>query len=222
MTGNPHNPPKRPEQPLGLTVVVQAGGESRRMEQDKALLPFLGEPMIARVLARLAPIGDEMLVTTNHPEDYRFLGVPLFTDLAPGRGALGGLYTALRAANQPLVAVVACDMPFVNANLLAFQRDVLIQTGADIAVPHLEGGLEPFHAVYRRLTCLPHIEAALEADQWRVDAWFSKVKVEQIPEETILEWDPELLSFRNVNTPEELQAAIKLAQTQNDEQSGAN
>jgi molybdopterin-guanine dinucleotide biosynthesis protein A len=220
----PVNPNNRPQskQSLGLSVVIQAGGESRRMGQDKGLLPFLGKPMISRVMARLAPIAEEMLVTTNHPEDYNFLDVPLFPDLIPGRGALGGLYTALSAASQPLVAVVACDMPFINTDLLAYQRDLLIQAEADIAIPHLEGGLEPFHAVYRRLACLSHIEAALEADKWRVDAWFSNVKVVQISKETILEWDPELLSFRNVNTPEELQAAIQLARTQNGDQSGGN
>jgi molybdopterin-guanine dinucleotide biosynthesis protein A len=222
MSGNQYTPSSQSEQPPGLSVVIQAGGESRRMGQDKALLPFLGEPMISRVIARLAPIAEEMLVTTNHPEKYHFLNIPLFPDLIPGRGALGGLYTALTAASQPLVAVVACDMPFVKADLLAFQRDLLIQAEADIAVPHLEGGLEPFHAVYRRKVCLPHIEAALDANKWRVDAWFSKVKVVQISKEKIQELDPELLSFRNVNTPEDLQTAIQLAQTQNDDLSGKN
>jgi molybdopterin-guanine dinucleotide biosynthesis protein A len=220
MPENQNDQSPQSKQPLGLSVVIQAGGESRRMGQDKALLPFLGKPMISRMIARLAPIAGEMLVTTNDPEDYKFLDLPLFPDLTPGRGALGGLYTALSAASQPLVAVVACDMPFINAGLLALQRDLLIQAKADIAIPHLESGLEPFHAVYRRLACLPHIEAALQADKWRVDSWFSQVKTVRIPTEKILEWDPELLSFLNVNTPEELQAAIELARTQNDARSG--
>ena len=94
-----------------LTICVQAGGESSRMGQDKALMPFLGRPLIQRVTDRLAPIADEVIVTTNHPEDYRFLGLPLFPDLKPGRGALGGLYTALSSATCESVAVVACDMP---------------------------------------------------------------------------------------------------------------
>ena len=107
-----------------LTVVIQAGGESRRMGQDKALIPFLGDHLIQRVRGRVAPLADELLVTTNQPQGYRFLGLPLFPDLIPGRGALGGLYTALSAASQPLVAVVACDMPFVNAEMLAAGRDM--------------------------------------------------------------------------------------------------
>ncbi len=101
-----------------LTVVIQAGGESRRMGQDKALLPFLGKPLIQRVIERVASLADELLVTTNRPEAYQFLDLPLFPDVIPGRGALGGLYTALSAASQPLVAVVACDMPFASPALL--------------------------------------------------------------------------------------------------------
>ncbi|MFL7867205.1 MAG: molybdenum cofactor guanylyltransferase, partial [Anaerolineales bacterium] len=69
-----------------LTICVQAGGESRRMGRDKALMPFLGRPLIQRVVDRLSPIADEIIVTTNNPDDYRFLGLPLFPDLKPGRG----------------------------------------------------------------------------------------------------------------------------------------
>jgi molybdopterin-guanine dinucleotide biosynthesis protein A len=194
-----------------LTIAIQAGGESRRMGQDKGLVPFLGKPLIQRVIERLSPIADEIIITTNQPEAYRFLGLPLFTDLAPGRGALGGLYTALSGAGQPLVGVVACDMPFVCADLLAAQRAALIESGKDIAVPRLDGGLEPFHAVYRRQTCLPHIQAALEADKWRADAWFAKVGLCFFDQPELLSFDPDLLCFSNVNTPEELAAAEQLA-----------
>ncbi|MBN1148591.1 MAG: molybdenum cofactor guanylyltransferase [Anaerolineales bacterium] len=203
-----------------LTIVVQAGGESRRMGQDKALLPFLGKPLIARVIERLAPIADELFVTTNRPEGYRDLGVPLFADLVPGRGALGGLYTALSAASHPLVAVVACDMPFVNPDLLAYQAERLVQEQADISIPRLGEGLEPFHAVYRRQSCLPHAFDALQAGKWRADAWFERVKVHEIHKDELLRIDPGLLSFHNVNTPEDLQAAIRLAQALGDDQPG--
>ena len=194
-----------------LTVVIQAGGESRRMGQDKALLPFLGRPLIERVIERVKPLAVEMLVTTNRPEDYGFLGLPLVPDLLPGRGALGGLYTALQAAARPLVAIVACDMPFANPALFAAERDLLLTSEADIAIPFSGEGLEPFHAVYRRETCLPAIEAALEAGKWRVDSWFSEVNVHTLQAEEIRRYDPRLLCFRNVNTPEELGEAEQLA-----------
>ncbi|OGO33920.1 MAG: hypothetical protein A2W35_03785 [Chloroflexi bacterium RBG_16_57_11] len=194
-----------------LSIAIQAGGESRRMGQDKALMPFLGRPLILRVIDRLTPIADELIVTTNNPEAYRFLGLPLFTDLVPGRGALGGLYTALSSASQPLVAVVACDMPFVCTDLLDAMHKALLATNKDIAIPRPQGGLEPFHAVYRRDTCLPHIQAALEGDKWRVDAWFAKVGMYFFDQQELESFEPELLCFSNVNTPEELAAAEKLA-----------
>jgi len=194
-----------------LTLVIQAGGESRRMGQDKALMPFLGRPLIQRVLQRVNPLADEVLVTTNHPELYGFLNLPLLPDLIPGRGALGGLYTALQSASQPLVAIVACDMPFASQALFALERDILLATKADIAIAHSGNGLEPFHAVYRRATCLPPIEAALQAKKWRVDAWFSQVEMHILQPEEIRCIDPQLLCFRNVNTPEELKEAEQLA-----------
>jgi len=195
-----------------LTIAVQAGGESRRMGQDKGLVSFLGKPLITRVLERVASLADEIVVTTNRPEAYQFLELPLFPDRIPGRGALGGLYTALSAASQPLVLVIACDMPFVNPDLLAVERDLLLETQSDAVVPHIGDGVEPFHAVYRREACLPHIQAAIQADKWRADAWFSQAKITLIRKDQILEVDPQMLSFLNVNTPEELHAAEELAQ----------
>jgi molybdopterin-guanine dinucleotide biosynthesis protein A len=199
-----------------LTVVIQAGGESRRMGKDKALMPFLGQPMIARLIERVRPIAEEILVTTNQPEAYEFLGVPLAADVLPGSGALGGLYTALQAASQPLVAVVACDMPFASQELLAFQRDLLVHESVDVVLPATEQGMEPLHAVYRRDTCLPAVEAALQHGQRRMIAWFEHVKVRVLSEDEIAPFDPGRRAFMNVNTPEELLEAENLARMAED------
>jgi molybdopterin-guanine dinucleotide biosynthesis protein A len=172
----------------------------------------LGRPLIERVLERVRPLADEVLVTTNRPENYSFLGLPLFSDQIPGRGALGGLYTALYAAGHPLVAVVACDMPFVSASLLAAERELLELTGIDAVVPRTEGGSEPFHAVYRREACLPAVETVLKADKWRVDAWFELVRLRWLQPEEALAYDPLGRAFWNVNTPEEFRQAEVLAQ----------
>jgi len=194
-----------------LTLVIQAGGESRRMGMDKALVSFLGRTLIERVLGRVSHLADEVLVTTNKPESYAFLGLPLVADVTPGRGALGGLLTALHAAHQPLVAVVACDMPFVSAELLGFERDLLEREGYSAVIPRTEGGTEPFHAVYRREACLPAVEAAIQADKWRVDAWYAKADVRLLSPEETRPYDPRGLAFWNVNTPEELTEAEKMA-----------
>ncbi len=194
-----------------LTVVIQAGGGSRRMGQDKALIPFLGETLIARVLRRVSSMADETIVTTNHPEGYRFLGVPLASDVIPGRGALGGLYTALKVSRHPVVAIVACDMPFVSAALLAAGRDLLLETPADAVIPQTPNGLEPFHAVYRRETCLPMVEAALQTGQWRADAWYAAAQIHYLTPEETAPLDPNDLAFLNVNTPADLETALRLA-----------
>ena len=195
-----------------LTIAIQAGGESRRMGQNKALTPFLGRPLIERVYRRVLPVADEVLVTTNQVEGFEFLGVRLAADLLPGRGALGGLYTAIAAAAQPLVAVVACDMPFINPAVLAAERDLLLANDVDVVIPCSPEGLEPLHAVYRREVCLPAIAAALQEDKKRLISWFPAVRVFEFAAADVLQLDPNFYTFLNINTPDELSAAEVLAQ----------
>lgn len=194
-----------------LSVVIQAGGQSTRMGEDKALKLFLGRPLIQRVIDRLAPIADEVLVTTNQPVRFEFLALRLAPDLKPGRGALGGLYTALASAQHPHVAVVACDMPFASAPLLTASSELLDREAVDVVIAETSEGLEPLHAVYRRETCLPAIESAIEADQWRVISWFPKVKVRKLAPAEVARYDPEGLAFWNLNTPEEFLQAERRA-----------
>ena len=196
---------------LMLSLVIQAGGQSARMGEDKALKLFLGRPLIQRVIDRLAPIADEILVTTNCPDDYAFLGLRLIPDLVAGRGALGGLYTALASAAFPLVAVVACDMPFASASLLEAATRLLVEEEADVVIPKTEDGYEPFHAVYRRAACVPAIQSAIQADRWKVIAWFPSVKVRELTMGEMTRLDPSGLAFWNVNTPEEFAEAERLA-----------
>jgi len=196
-----------------LTICIQAGGQSSRMGEDKALKTFLGRPLIQRVVERLSPVADELIVTTNHPDDYAFLKLPLISDLKPGRGALGGLYTAIASASNPIVAVVACDMPFASATLLEAATRLMLEEGADVVIAKSDEGFEPLHTVYRRETCLPAIEAAIEADQWKVVAWFPQVKLRVLTSDEIKRYDPSGLAFWNVNTPEEFAKAEEIAKS---------
>lgn len=201
------------------------------MGEDKALKPFLGKPLIQRVIDRLAPLADEVIVTTNRPEDYVFLNTStlpptrytrgpcavavhrlrLVPDLKPGRGSLGGLHTAMAAAASPFVAVVACDMPFASAKLIESAYRLMVEEEADVVIARTDEGYEPFHAVYRRAACLPAIEASIEADQWKVIAWFPKVKVRTLTPEEVKSFDPSGLCFWNLNTPEEFAEAEEMA-----------
>lgn len=197
-----------------ITVVIQAGGQSARMGEDKALKPFLGRPLIQRVIERLIPIADEIIVTTNRPAEYAFLNLRLVPDLKPGRGALGGLYTAIASATHPLAAVVACDMPFASQMFFEGARRLMVEEEADVIIAKTDEGYEPFHALYRCKTCLPAIESAIDADQWKVISWFHQVKVRTLNPDEVISLDSLGLCFWNLNTPEEFLKAEKIASEQ--------
>lgn len=194
-----------------LTIVIQAGGQSSRMGQDKALMPFLGQPLIERQVARLRGLGAALLVVSNHPEQYAFLHLPMVSDHYPGAGPLGGLLTALEAVGTLQAAVVACDMPFLQARLIQAQSDLLQQEGADAVIPRSQEGPEPLHGVYRVATCLPAVRAAFEAGERKMIAWYPAVRVREMTMDEVAVWDPEFISFMNVNKPEEFQQAEQLA-----------
>ena len=195
-----------------LTLAIQAGGKSSRMGQDKALMPFRGVPLIQYVMGHLAPLADEIIVTTNNPDDYRFLNVPLYRDIRPDRGALGGLYTALSSAKGDQVAVVACDMPFASFQLFETASKLMVESGTDLVIPQTEHGYEPLHALYRREVCIPAIEAALDANQWKVISWFDQVRVRALTLEETAAFNSDGLTFWNLNTPEDFASAEKTFQ----------
>ncbi len=177
------------------------------MGRDKALIPLHGRPLVQRVLERLSSMADEVILSTNTPAAFSFLNVAALPDEEPGQGALGGLRTVLKAAAFPFVAAVACDMPFASPDLFKYELDLIQQAGADVVIPVSTDGLEPLHAVYRCETCLPAIESALQAGQYRMTDWLKEVKVEEVPPEVTARYDPEGLAFWNLNTPEEFQQA---------------
>ena len=181
------------------------------MGTDKGLVPFLGKPLIQRVIKRLQPLANDLLVTSNQPKNYRFLNLPVYPDLVRGAGALGGLYTALYYARHPLVVVVACDMPFASRELLAFELDMLEREDWDVLLPTSPQGLEPLHAIYRRETCLPRIKSALDEGERRLISWFPQVKVKALSLEETSHFDSKGLVFMNVNSREDLVKAESLA-----------
>jgi molybdopterin-guanine dinucleotide biosynthesis protein A len=194
-----------------LTLALLSGGRSERMGQDKALMPFQGQPLILRVLRRLESMADEVLLSTNHPEDYAFLNLPAHPDIQPDCGALGGLYTMLKAASNPMVAATACDMPFANPEIFLYEKELLSRSNADVVIPSTPDGLEPLHAVYRRETCLPVIHAAMQAGRYKLTGWLPEVRVRTVLPEEIARFDLQGLAFWNINTTEEFRQAEERA-----------
>lgn len=194
-----------------LTIVLQAGGESRRMGQSKATVSFLGEPLIWRGVNRLLPLADEFIITTNEPQNLEFLHdlvdlgkIRLVMDEYDQRGALRGVYTAINAASNEYVAIVACDMIFPSRNLISAELEALIEEGTDVAIPKTKYGYEPFHAVYKRSTCLPVIYEATERGEVKANSWLQEVKISEFDGKRIAHAEPRGGCFINVNTPEEL------------------
>jgi molybdopterin-guanine dinucleotide biosynthesis protein A len=194
-----------------LTVVLQAGGASTRMGEDKALLPFLGIPLIERLKDRFMNLGEELLVITNSPDDYGFLGLPLYQDLIPGRGSLGGLYTALSIAKHSHLGLIAADLPFASPKLLFALAQRLEESGADAVIPSTTQGLEPLHAVYQRDRCKSLVKDAIENDMWKMNSWHEIGKVLVVSPQETREISQSDHTFWNLNTPEDFDRAERMA-----------
>lgn len=195
-----------------LTVAVIAGGKSSRMGTDKSFVPLLGRPMIEHVLARVADLGQsETLLVTNRPADYAHLGLPMVTDVVPDKGSLGGIYTALYHSRSAYTLAVACDMPFLNSGLLRYMIGLHSETGGpyDVIVARVEDYPEALHAIYGK-ACLDPIRARIDADRLKIIGFYDQVRVRYLDPEEYSRFDPQGLSFRNVNTPDELKAAQQL------------
>jgi molybdopterin-guanine dinucleotide biosynthesis protein MobB len=194
-----------------VTLALQAGGESRRMGESKALVTFRGRPLIAHMVERLLPVADELIITTNEADKLAFLldefhdvGIRLVPDIYPQRGALAGFATAFEAASHPLVAVVVCDMALASAPLLAHEVELLHRTGADAVVPANRHGFEPMHAVYRRDTCCEVTRDLVEHGSMRIRDLLDSIEVQRLTPAEVRAIAPLGGHFANANTPEEL------------------
>lgn len=194
-----------------MTGIVLAGGKSSRMGFNKALIEFGGRRLIEAIVDRLAGLFPEVLIIANDPDLYGYLGVKVIPDLIPDSGSLGGIYTGLTAAAHSRCFFAACDMPFLNADLITLL--VREAEGWDVVVPRVAGELQPMHAIYTR-SCLPFIKEAIDKGMLKIAGFFPKVKVKTIEEPALRAVDPHLLGFMNVNTPLELERAEAIRRQQ--------
>ena len=191
-----------------VSGIVLAGGQSRRLGRDKAVEPFQGQPLIERVIQVVSQLTDETVVVVDDQARGDALplppGVGTAPDLYPGAGSLGGIFTGLSAGRMPWGLVVACDMPFVNLELMRYL--LFLRKGVDVVVPVVAGRAEPTHALYSK-ECLGPIEGFLKAGELRITGFYDQVNVRYVAEEEIAQYDPDFLSFFNANSPEDLERA---------------
>jgi molybdopterin-guanine dinucleotide biosynthesis protein A len=188
-----------------LAAAILAGGQSRRMGENKALLRLdpSGPTVIETVVDTLRAITPNIVLVGSNLAAYESLGLPQVPDLVPGIGALGGIHAALASTTASHLLVVACDLPFLNVALLHYMatrpRDY------DALVPMLDRP-QPLHAIYTH-ACLPPIEQGINSGNYRATGWLAGVNVRSIERETMQSHDPELLSCFNMNTPEDVTRA---------------
>jgi len=199
---------------MQIGAIVLCGGESRRMGSPKAWLPFLGEPMLLRVIGILQEVLDPLIVVAAPEQDLPELppDVHIARDATPGQGPLQGLATGLAAlANRADAAYVSsCDVPLLQTAFVRCLIDLLDDN--DIVVPREDGFYHPLAAIYRT-SILPGVEAALQAGERRVVAAFDRCRVRIVPVEDLRKVDPNLRSLQNVNTPDDYQAILKAAES---------
>lgn len=176
------------------------------MNKDKAFLEMEGRPLVERSLAVLQTVFTEVLISSNKPELYAGYEVPVILDEILDRGPLEGLYQGLKAATYDEVFFVACDMPFLEAELIRLLAKWVPEY--DIVVPRLQSGLHPLHAFYHR-RCLPAIKRNLEAGCLKVSDFYPSCSVRYVEERELQNFHNLSQVFCNVNTPEDWSAILK-------------
>jgi molybdopterin-guanine dinucleotide biosynthesis protein A len=177
------------------------------MGTNKALVDFGGEKLIERIARRMAGWFEQVVLVTNEPEAYAFLGIPMVGDRTPGLGPLGGIEAALGASRYPAVFLAACDMPFLHRGLAGYLLQVLAESDADAAVPVVAGRFEPLCAAYARRS-LPVVTACLEAGTYKVARLYEQVRVRWVDEAEVARFGPPEKLLWNCNTPEDLRRAL--------------
>lgn len=199
---------------MTITSIVLAGGRSSRLGREKLAEVIAGKSLIERAISRLSPLSQEIIVVISQKQarsslpSYTYPEAKTVVDLYPEKGSLIGIYTGLVHSTDFLNVVVACDMPFLNLELLQYM--VKIASGSDVVIPRLGNQTEPLHAVYSK-NCIKPIEERIKQGNLKVTGFFDSVKVRYLGEEELDRFDPERLSFFNINTEADLKRARILA-----------
>jgi molybdopterin-guanine dinucleotide biosynthesis protein A len=197
---------------LNISCIILAGGKSTRLGHDKVLETVGNTSLLEQVISRIDPLSKEIIIVTAKERTFAQLAsspkIKVVSDIFPGQGSLGGIYTGLVKSNSFYNVVVAADMPFVNTSLLKYM--IGICEGFDFVLPRVSGLFEPLHAIYSK-NCIAPIESILNKGSKVIIELFNYVKVKYVEADEVDKFDPQHLSFFNINTKEELELAKKIA-----------
>ena len=194
---------------IPLTAIVLAGGRSSRINinQEKADLNLNGSSLIERVISKLKLIFDDNIIIVGSSKEYSCLS-KVVQDIVPQKGPLAGIYSGLKASTTFYNLIVGCDMPFLETRLLWYMWEII--HSEDIIIPRYNKiYIEPLLAIYGK-SCLDIIENNLKKDILSIRLIFPYLKVKYIEDEEIVKFDPEYLSFFNINFMDDLVIAEKL------------
>ena len=196
---------------MDISCIVLAGGKGLRLGRDKALETVGDKSLLQRVVSNLSLFNRDIIIVTAGGQSLsRLVNYPksrIVPDAYPGKGALGGICTGLTASDSFYNLVVACDMPFLNHDLLHYL--IQLSPSFDVVVPRLGNMVEPLHAVYSK-NCLASAESLLKQGNLSITKLFTLVRVRYVEAEEVDRFDPKHLSFFNINTEADLNRAREL------------
>ncbi len=197
-----------------VTGIILAGGSSIRFGQNKAFIDIDGIRLIDRIAEKMKNIFEQVILVSNEKERYEYIGIPVIEDLIKGLGPIGGIYTGLMSISNQAGFFIACDMPFVNKQLIRYMVDV--QDNHAAVVPMVADNAEPLHAIYSK-SCLGTIKKLIDSNAYQIRLSYEKMPVRYIKEDEIKKFCVPSKAFSNINTPDALrkiQSLIKILDTE--------
>jgi molybdopterin-guanine dinucleotide biosynthesis protein A len=191
----------------GVTGVILAGGKSSRFGRNKALVEISGIRLIERIIRIMGSIFESLILVSNTPGEYEYLQIPIYEDLKKGLGPIGGIHTGLEVIKDNAGFFVACDMPFINKDLI--RHIVEVRNDFDAVVPRIDWKLEALHSLYTK-GCIPAIEELIKSGELQTIKSYNMINVLYVDEEELRAIDPELRSFLNINRPDDLTEVLRL------------
>ena len=182
-----------------ITGAILAGGRNTRIGFDKSFIKINNKPIIEKTVELFKKIFDETIIVTNDVITYKRLDIPIFSDIIKDKGPLSGIYTGLKKSKNDECFFAACDMPFLNENLI---RYICGFNNFDLVIPKTDK-FQPLHAMYSK-SCIEAIEGLFNAGRLKTNSLVNLVNTKVIEETEIIKQDPMLKSFTNINTEQDL------------------
>ena len=184
-----------------ITGVILAGGSSKRYGQNKAFLEIDDIRLIDRIAEEMKNIFKQVILVANEKKEYEYLGIPIVEDLIKGLGPIGGIYTGLMSISEQAGFFIACDMPFINSQLVRYMVDMKKDDHAAV-VPLVANEVEPLHAIYAK-SCLGPIRNLIDSKHYHVRLFYDQITIRYVKEDEIRKFGSPSRAFLNINTPDE-------------------